>query len=155
TEESRSAPDDQSDAQHDARDRHEMTRTAAQPPRPPEPEGPRQVSKFEFNLLRILRFLVGHFPADQGLQLVRTAITKPECLSSGAVDLVKDTLGKASVLFLTRAGGWRNDKYLRNNQPVQARVWDRIPLEERALSFSRPVLDFLLWLTAEKVHEAK
>jgi hypothetical protein len=121
----------------------------------PEPDGPRQVSKFEFNLLRILRFVVGHFPADQGLQLVRTAVARPECLSAGAVELVKDTLGKASVLFLTRAGGWRNDKYLRNNQPAPGRVWDRIPLDERSLSFSRPVLDFLLWLTAEKVHESK
>jgi hypothetical protein len=132
-----------------------MTRTAAQPPRPPEPEGPRQVSKFEFNLLRILRFLVGHFPTDQGLQLVRTGIARPDCLSGGAVDLVKDTLGKASVLFLTRAGGWRNDRYLRKNTPTPGRVWDRIPLEERTLQFSRPVLDFLLWLTSEKVHETK
>jgi hypothetical protein len=113
------------------------------------------VSKFEFNLLRILRFLVGHFPADQGLQLVRTAVARPECISGGAVDLVKDTLGKASVLFLTRSGGWRNDKFLRNNAPTQGRVWDRIPLDERTLQFSRPVLDFLLWLTAEKVQETK
>jgi hypothetical protein len=113
------------------------------------------VSKFEFNLLRILRFLVGHFPSDQGLQLVRTAVARPECLSEGAVELVKDTLSKAGVLLLTRRGGWRNDKYLRNNAPVAGRVWDRIPLEERALQFSRPVLDFLMWLTAEKVHETK
>jgi len=132
-----------------------MTRTAAPPPRPPEPDGPRQVSKFEFNLLRILRFLVGRFPTDQGLQLVRTAITRPECLSGGAIDLVKDTLSKASVLFLTHAGGWRNDKFLRNNNPTSGRVWERIPLDERVLSFSRPILDFLLWLTAEKVHETK
>lgn len=121
----------------------------------PEPDGPRQVSKFEFNLLRILRFLVGHFPADQGLQLVRTATARPECLSAGAVELVKDHLGKAGILFLTRAGGWRKDKYLRNNQPAPGRVWDRVPLDERSLSFSRPVLDFLVWLTAEKVHETK
>lgn len=132
-----------------------MTRTAPPPTRPPEPDGPRQVSKFEFNLLRILRFLVGHFPADQGLQLVRTATTRPDCISAGAVDLVKDTLGKALVLFLTRAGGWRNDKYLRNGVPVGGRVWDRVPLDERALEFSRPVLEFLFWLTAEKVHETK
>jgi hypothetical protein len=132
-----------------------MTRMAAPPTQPPEPEGPRQVTKFEFNLLRILRFLFGHFPADQGLQFVRTPLTRPECLSSGAVDLVKDTLSKGSVLFLTRSGGWRNDKYLRNNTPTPGRVWDRTPLEERTLSFSRPVLDFLLWLTAEKVHETK
>jgi hypothetical protein len=132
-----------------------MTRTAAPPTRPPEPDGPRQVSKFEFNLLRILRFLVGHFPADQGLQLVRSSASRPDCLGGGAVDLVKDTLGKALVLFLTRAGGWRNDRYLRNNAPTPGRVWERIPLDERTLEFSRPVLDFLLWLTAEKVHETK
>ena len=53
----------------------EMTRSAAPSTRPTEPEGPRQVSKFEFNLLRILRFIVGHFPTDQGLQLVRAAVT--------------------------------------------------------------------------------
>ena len=132
-----------------------MTRTGAPTTEPPEPAGPRQVTKFEFNLLRILRFLVGHFPADQGLQLVRTPLTRPECISDGAVSLVKDTLGKASILFLTRAGGWRNDKYLRNGQPAPGRVWDRIPIDERSLQFSRPVLDFLLWLTAEKVHETK
>ena len=93
-----------------------MTHTAAPPTRPPEPDGPRQVSKFEFNLLRILRFLVGHFPADQGLQLVRSR-DRPAGVpqSPAAVDLVKDTLAKACVLFLVRQGGWRNDKYLRGN----------------------------------------
>jgi len=131
-----------------------MTRTAA-PPRPPEPEGPRQVSRFEFNLLRILRFAVGAFPQDQGMQLVRAAVARPECLSAGAVELVKDTLTKASVLFLVRHGGWRNDKYLRENNPTQGRAWERIPLEERNLRFSRPVLEFLMWATAEKVNETK
>src|SRR5215211_7275049 len=111
------------------------------PTQPAEPEGPRQVSKFEFNLLRILRFLVGHFPADQGLLLVRQGIARPECLSAPAVELVKDHLAKASVLFLTKAGGWRNDRYLRNNNPSGGRVWARIPLDERELEFSRPVLD--------------
>ena len=131
-----------------------MTRAAA-PPRPPEPDGPRQVSKFEFNLLRILRFMVGHFPADQGMQLVRATVTRPECLSAGAVDLVKDTLAKACVLFLVKQGAWRNDKYLREGNPVQGRVWDRVPLDERSLMFSRPVLEFLQWATAEKVNDTK
>jgi hypothetical protein len=131
-----------------------MTRAAA-PPRPPEPDGPRQVSKFEFNLLRILRFMVGHFPADQGMQLVRATVTRPECLSGGAVDLVKDTLAKACVLFLVKQGAWRNDKYLREGNPVQGRVWDRVPLDERSLTFSRPVLEFLQWATAEKVNDTK
>ena len=57
-----------------------MSRAAAPPMRPLEADGPRQVSKFEFNLLRILRFLVGHFPADQGLQLVRAGMLRQECL---------------------------------------------------------------------------
>src|SRR6185369_16059143 len=68
------AGDKSRDAARLARNGREMTRTAAPPTRPPEPDGPRQVSKFEFNLLRILRFMVGHFPADQGMQLVRAAI---------------------------------------------------------------------------------
>jgi hypothetical protein len=132
-----------------------MTRTAAPPTRPPEPDGPRQVSKFEFNLLRILRFVVGHFPTDQGMQLVRGAVARPECLSEGAVELVKDTLAKACVLFLVRQGAWRNDKYLRANIPTPGRVWERIPLDERSLVFSPPVLEFLLWATAEKVNDTK
>jgi hypothetical protein len=132
-----------------------MTRTAAPPTRPPEPDGPRQVSKFEFNLLRLLRFVFGHHPADHGMQLVRAGIAKPECLSQAAVDLVKDTLAKASVLFLVRQGGWRNDKYLRGGVPVTGRVWHRIPLDERSLVFSPPVLEFLIWATAEKVADTK
>lgn len=131
-----------------------MTRTAA-PPRPAEPDGPRQVSKFEFCLLRILRFALAQWPADQGLQLVRAAINKPECLSPAAVHLVKDSLSKACVLFLVRDGGWRNDFYLRNAHPQRGRAWDRTPLEERTLEFSRHVIEFLVWATAEKVHETK
>ena len=132
-----------------------MTRTAAPPTRAPEPDGPRQVSKFEFNLLRILRFMVGHSPADQGMQLVRAAIARPECLTATAVDLVKDTLAKACVLFLVRQGGWRNDRYLRGNVPTPGRVWQRIPLDERVLEFSSSVLDFLIWATSEKVNDTK
>ncbi|HJZ53609.1 MAG TPA: hypothetical protein VKE74_01540 [Gemmataceae bacterium] len=132
-----------------------MTRTAAPPPRPLEPDGPRPVSKFEFNLLRILRFFFGEFPADQGLQLVRASVARPDCLSPAAVHFIKDTLAKASVLFLVREGGWRNDRYLRQNTPTGGRVWDRIPLDERTLEFSGHVVEFLLWTTAEKAHETK
>ena len=125
-------------AERPARNGREMTRTAAPPTRPPEPDGPRQVSRFEFNLLRILRFMVGQFPADQGIQLVRAPIARPECLSRGAVELVQDTLAKACVLFLVRQGGWRNERYLRGNVPTPGRVWQRIPLDERSLTFSPP-----------------
>jgi hypothetical protein len=58
-------------------------------------------------------------------------------------------------LFLVREGGWRNDRFLRANSPTPGRVWERIPLDERSLVFSRHVVEFLLWATAEKVHETK
>ena len=132
-----------------------MTRTPAPPSRPSEPDGPRQVSKFEFNLIRILRFALGQWPADQGLQLVRAAVPKPECLSAAAVHLVKDSLAKGCVLFLVRDGGWRNDFYLRDQKPLRGRAWERTPPDERALEFSRHVIEFLVWATAEKVHETK
>ena len=132
-----------------------MTRTAPPSPPSPGPDGPRQVSRFEYNLLRLLRFFLGHHPSDQGIQLARAAIARPACLSPAAVDLVKDTLAKGCVLFLTRAGGWRNDHYLRGRSPADGRVWDRSALDERALVFSAPVMEFLLWATAEKIHETK
>jgi hypothetical protein len=113
------------------------------------------VSKFEFHLLNVLRFFLGHFPSDRGVQLVRAAVTRPDCLSPAAVDLVKDSLSKACVLFLVRAGGWRNDPYLRAGKPVRGRAWDRTPLDERVLEFSAHVGEFLLWATAEKVHDTK
>ena len=132
-----------------------MRRSAVPTSQPNEPEGPRQVSRFEFNMLRILRFIVGHLPSDQGLQLVRTALTRPECLSRGAVELAKDTLAKACVLFLVRNGGWRNDHYLRAGVPVPGRAWERNPLDERSLSFSRSVMDFLIWTTAERIYDTR
>ncbi|HEX4613110.1 MAG TPA: hypothetical protein VH092_33285, partial [Urbifossiella sp.] len=103
------------------------------PTRPAEPDGPRPVSKFESALLRTLRFFLGHHPGDQGLQLVRAAHARPDCLGRNAVELVKDTLAKACVLFLVRAGGWRSDRFLRAGQPAPGRAWDRTPLDERVL----------------------
>lgn len=132
-----------------------MTHAAAPPGRPPEPDGPRQVSRFEFNLLRILRAFFGQHPADQAVQMIRAAMARPECLSPAAVALIQDHLAKGCVLFLVREGGWRNDRYLRAGQPVGGRVWDRIPLDERVLEFSAHVVEFLLWITAEKAHETK
>ena len=129
-----------------------MTRTAA-PTRSPEPDGPRQVSKFESNLLQVLRFFLGHFPSDQGLKLVRTAIARPTCLSRTAVELAQDSLAKGCVLFLVRAGGWRNDRYLHEGKPALGRTWERCSLNERSLEFSRHVVEFLFWVTAEKIHE--
>jgi hypothetical protein len=131
-----------------------MTGTAP-PTRPAEPDGPRPVSKFEADLVRVLRFCLGRFPPEDGYKLIRAAHQRPACLSRNAVELVKDSLAKACVLFLVRAGGWRSDRYLRAGRPTTGRVWERAPLDERTLAFSPHVAEFLLWATAEKVHDTR
>ena len=104
---------------------------------------PRTVSKFEGALLRLLRSFLkpttGESPVKVGM---------PKCLSRDCVHLVRDTLSKGCVLYLARAGGWRREKHLRLGQPLQSRLWERTPIVERGLSFSRHSLEFLIWLTA-------
>src|SRR5215510_8514040 len=103
----------------------------------PDPSGPPAVSKFEYNLLRILRFLLGHMPADQAGTLISAKFSPPPpCLSRTCVRLVRDMLAKGLVVYLVRSGGWRNERYLRANHPVQGRVWERHTLDERKLVFS-------------------
>ena len=127
-----------------------MTHSAAPPTRPPEP-----VSRFEFNLLNVTRFFLGHFPSDRGLQLVRALAQRPPCLSAVAIDLVKDSLSKGCVLFLTKVGGWRNERFLLNATPNLGRIWDRSPLEDRVLRFSPHVVEFLMWATSERIHDTQ
>jgi len=120
------------------------------------PVGPPAVSRFEYNLLRIARFLLGHMPPDQGIQLVLTANpTPPPCLSTSCLRLLRDTFGKAMIPFLVRTGGWRRDKFLHGDKPQQGRVWERRPVAERALTFSKNSVAFLMWLTIEKPIETK
>ncbi|QDU20699.1 hypothetical protein [Urbifossiella limnaea] len=118
-------------------------------------DAPRPLSKFEADLIRLVRFCLGRFPAEDGYKLLRTSHTRPACLSRNAVELVQDSLAKACVLFLVRAGGWRADRHLRSGQPKSGRAWDRTPLDERALTFSPHVVEFLLWATAERVHDTR
>jgi hypothetical protein len=122
--------------------------TAAEPPtQQPAPAVPR----FEYNLLRILRFLLGQMPAEQAATLVYNwFLPPPPCLSRTCVRLAKDMLAKGLVIHLVRAGGWRRERFLRGNQPVEGRVWERVPLDVRRLEFGEHTLRFLVWLTAEK-----
>ena len=95
---------------------------------------------------------------DEGLELMLYRLIRDELPATILVSVShRDTVEQHHdrQLELLGAGGWRNDKYLRDNKPTLGRVWDRIAIEERTLHFSRPVLDFLLWLTAEKVQETK
>jgi hypothetical protein len=121
--------------------------TAAIPP-PPQ-LGPPAVSRFEYNLLTILRFVLGQVPAEQAMPLMKARASRPACLSRTAVELVQDTLAKGCVLFLVRSGGWRRERFLRAGQPTAGRVWDRVPEAERSLDFSRHALEFLIGLTAD------
>lgn len=116
----------------------------------PVASGPPAVNRFEYNLLRILRFLLGHMPAEQAMNLVYAKAVAPPCLSAACLRIAEDTLAKACVLYLVKGGGWRSDRYLRNENAVVGRIWERVPLNERSLSFGPAVISFLIWLTAEK-----
>jgi hypothetical protein len=111
---------------------------------------PRPVSRFESNLVRLTHFFLGRVPAKQAQTLFDERQASPPCLSADCVHLVKDSLAKGCVLFLVRNGGWRTDRYLRDGLPVPGRVWQRIPPDASRLSFSRVVLDFLIYVTAER-----
>jgi hypothetical protein len=110
------------------------------------------VTRFEFNLLRILHFFLGRVPLEQARPLV-TALwekARPKGLSKTAVELVQDALAKGTVEMLARAGGWRPEQFLRNGKAKEGRLWQRTPPRELGLPFSRHALDFLIWITAVK-----
>lgn len=114
---------------------------------------PKSVSRFEANLLRILRFFLKQLPAEQAVRPVHDRLERPTCLSAAAVHLVKDSLAKGCVLYLVRAGAWKRDRFLRGSEPKFGRLWERSPVERLALSFSRQTLDFLMWVTAQRPRE--
>lgn len=108
----------------------------------------RTVSRFEANLLTILQHLLGQSASD-AVRLIHESRSRPPCLSANAVHLVRDRLAKGCIQFLIRGGGWRAERILRNGKLETGRVWERTPLGERTLSFGKPPLEFLMWLTAE------
>ncbi|MBL8867026.1 MAG: hypothetical protein JNK93_15820, partial [Planctomycetia bacterium] len=107
------------------------------------------VSKFEHDLLVVLRHVFGRASPMQAQAILATKQPAPKCLSRDCVELVKDTLAKGVVLHLVRAGGWRNEPFLKDGEPTGGRVWDRVPLPMRRPVFSRSVVELLIWLTAE------
>lgn len=133
-----------------------MTRSPEPPDPPaPPPAAPPAVSRFEYNLLRVLRFLLGHAPPDQAKPLLDAKFAAPPCLSPACVRLARETIAKGLVLRLVKAGGWRKEKFLRAAGPTDGRAWERTPLPDRKLAFTPHLLDVLIWLTAEKVGDTK
>ena len=107
----------------------------------------KSVSRFESNLLLILRCLLRREPLDRVLPLIHRKVGRPRCLSRSAVELVQDSLSKGLPLLAAR-GGWRKERFLRNDQIATGRVWERSPTADRALHFSAATLEWLIWLTA-------
>jgi hypothetical protein len=108
------------------------------------------VTAFEGRLLRILHAVLGHAPADQALPLVLDRVPRPATLSRACVELVADSLAKGCMTFLARAGGWRRDRFLRDGQPRDGRLWERSEPATLGLAFSRHALEFLIWITAHR-----
>jgi len=114
----------------------------------------KSVSRFEADLLSILRFFLRRAPAEQALPLLKTAHDAPPCLSRGAVELVQETLAKGCTLLLAR-GGWRRKRFLRGETIAEGRLWERTPPAELGLHFSRQSLQFLIWVTASPLPARK
>jgi hypothetical protein len=123
----------------------------ADPPAAP----PYVVSRFEANLVRVLRFFLRQVPAEQALPLIEQRTGRPNCLSAACVHLVRDSLAKGCVLRLARSGGWRPVRHLRRGALARGRIWERHPVGELALRFSAKTLEFLIWVTAERPADPK
>jgi hypothetical protein len=106
-----------------------------------------RVSRFEADLLTILQGFLGHVPRSQVLPLLARSCERTKCLSRTAIDLVQDTLAKGATLLVAQEG-WREERFLRREQAISGRVWERTPPGELGLAFSPQALDFLMWATA-------
>src|SRR5262249_4478950 len=51
--------------------------------------------------------------------------------------------------------GWRRERHLRGNQVAEGRLWQRSPIAELGLHFSRHTLELLLWFTADNPEDPK
>ena len=109
-----------------------------------------EVSKFEANLLTILRCFLKRVPLEQALPLIARKLPAPRCLGRPAVELIQDSLAMGTVLRLAGDSGWRNERYLRGDQIAGGRLWERTSPEKLGLNFTRHALKFLIWITANR-----
>src|SRR5207302_2761758 len=63
------------------------------------------LSRFEANLVRILRFFVRAAPASQAEPILFARCPRPPCLTRACVRLVQDTLARGCVRLLARGDG--------------------------------------------------
>jgi hypothetical protein len=113
-------------------------------------ESPTLVSPFEDRLIKIARAIVGQAPVDAALPLIAEKVARPATISQSAASLVSEALIAGSILYLARVGGWRRDRFLRDGQARDGRLWERTAPADLALRFSADSIDWLLWLTAQR-----
>jgi hypothetical protein len=109
----------------------------------------RAVSHFEAKLLRILYTILGRSPIAQVYRWFEETNSPPPCLSRDTIELIKQALSKGATSLLAEAGGWKKERFLRNEDISDGRLWERTPPQELGMSFSPATIDFLVWLTAE------
>ncbi len=109
----------------------------------------KSVSRFEQQLITILRSFLGKVPMSQALPLIQRPFPgkKPKCLSRDCIELIKQSLQIGCVDNLTRWGGWKQDSYLRNGAPKTGAVWQRTLPANLGLRFSPLIIELLIWLT--------
>ncbi|MGL4461057.1 MAG: hypothetical protein ACRC1K_02815 [Planctomycetia bacterium] len=109
---------------------------------------PRVLDDFEHRLLTLLDFFLGFGSPERAVPVLLNHVKMTEFLSPDAVLLIKQRLAVGIVDAVARRGGWRRRRFLRRGSPTAGRLWERRPMEERALSFTGRSLDFLRWATA-------
>lgn len=116
------------------------------------PTEPASVTRFEANLIRLVRGLVGGMPREATQAIVFRELPRPKCLRRAAVELVEESLRKGLVRWLARAG-WARTRYLRGSgsaaKPVTGRLWERFETDQREVHFTHNTLEWLTWMVAE------
>jgi hypothetical protein len=104
-------------------------------------------------VLTIARAIVRQGPIEPALALIAERPPAPATLSRAAVELISETLIHGTILFLSRVGGWRTERWLRSGRPVAGRLWERTAPADMPLVFSRRSLDWLLWLATARPND--
>lgn len=105
------------------------------------------ITRFESNLLKILRCLLRRAPMEQFVGLVLIELDRPPCLSRACVDLIQNHLTNGCLEILVKGGGWKAERFLAKGQVRSGRLWERTDPEELGLTFSLNSLRLLVWLT--------
>lgn len=106
------------------------------------------ISRFEMDLLHLVWFVFGKLPPNRAEEILHARSAAPPCLKRHFVEVLQDTLAKGYVQQLATEGGWRRARFLRGEQVVEGRLWERTPPQDLALSFSRHTLNFLILMVA-------